>query len=297
MELITARKKESLKNAATQFPNAILIQPEKGSRLLLSSQIQKIMEIENLLRTHPYLKDSDGKINCRRLGDQNQAILLLFNENCDINIIKETIQQKMMEVSTQLKLPKLIIKVFEGNPLDTAGTIKVKVKNPDPNADKIYYQDFGEVENVVRKQGYDHIDYKSLYCFLPAAEEYYRIKKKKKEKQQFYFYLDPNEKNRAAPQYFIITKEYSKPANLQETLMLILHKFPINNNEEPKDIKSPATTEAPKQKKKTKSAHEDSESEVNTPKRKSKPKKKTKNLYLLQWIAKKKSLSSKRKKK
>jgi len=91
-----------------------------------------------------------------------------------------------------------------------------------------------------------------LYCFLPAAEQYYRIKKKKKEKQQFYFYLDPNEKNRAAPQYFIITKEYSKPANLQETLMLILHKFPINNNEEPKDIKSPATTEAPKQKKKDK---------------------------------------------
>jgi len=195
------------------------------------------MKIENLIRTHPYLIDDEGKLNCRRLGDHSHAIVLIFKE-CDINNIKDTVQQNMEEYCTQRKIPKYEIKIYEGNPLDTAASIRVKVRNPDPNADATYYSDFGEVEKMARKQGFDLIDYKTLNCFLPAAEEYYRAKKKKKSSQPLFFYLHPEEKNRAAPQYSILTKNYTKPTNLNENVQLILDNFPI---EKAKEVKLEAT--------------------------------------------------------
>jgi len=49
----------------------------------------------------------------------------------------------------------------------------------------------------------------------------------KKRKRLSYFYLHPAEKNRAAPQYSILTTDYAKPTDMEKNLEQCLLHFPI----------------------------------------------------------------------
>jgi len=78
---------------------------------------------------------------------------------------------------------------------------------------------------------------------LTAMELYYKIKKEKKGKKAIPFFLDPQQKNKAAPQYKITTRNYTIPIQTKDLLNVILQRYPI----EPKTGNAPEK-ETPKEK-------------------------------------------------
>jgi len=177
MEVISRKKETSLQNSASEFPFAIVISSLKG--LLVDFHIQRILDIEKLIGTHSYMRDSQGKANFRRLGKQ---ALILLKQGSDINEIKDIITTNMEKLVTEKKIPKYKVHVFEGNPLDTYSTIKVKVKNPDPKADKTYYQDFGEVDKVIRSERIRSRRLQIAKQLPPCIPRILQIKNEKEEK-------------------------------------------------------------------------------------------------------------------
>ena len=183
LQKIFEKKKLSLEKSSSEYPYAIVIGPDKSTlkSVLSKYHCEKIIsESEKMIRIHSYLVDNKGRINFREVGFQR--LMLLF-KNCNIKEIREEIQLSMEQLCLKNNWPKYSIDIYEGDPLN-GNNINVEVKNPDPEADRQYYEDFGEVLRVERIKGRDHICFKSLNDFLPAIERYYKLKKKKKGKKR-----------------------------------------------------------------------------------------------------------------
>jgi hypothetical protein len=170
--------------------------------------------------------DNNGDPNFRELGGNKKEIILIFKKKEDTEKICKTATEAYLKMKNELpKDINFIFERFEGNPLNTnTNYSKIKVKNPDPLADENYYSSFGEVHNVERIKGYDIILFKSLKNFLPAIEEHAIWKYPKGPKKRWLF-INPEEENKASPQYCILKKYHKKEKNYQILLKYLKENY------------------------------------------------------------------------
>jgi hypothetical protein len=189
-----------------------------------------LSSIDNFDNNFPHLFDTNGGLNVRYTGRDKNNFLLIFRDDVDIEKILSLIKESSNSKKNK-KLLKLAngesysFSVYQGvSPLDARTNIRVTVQNPDPEADKTYYQDFGDIVNCKRRNGTDHITYKTLKPILPALKEHQRWRKA--QKGNVFFFLDPNEENKAAPLYSITTKLFKLPKGFDAALEIIKSKYP-----------------------------------------------------------------------
>jgi hypothetical protein len=222
---IKKEESELIYQNSLEFTQAIVIRQASGQYYHKHQVTKFISEVDGLKDNHPYLFDKKGRPNLREMGD-NQHILL-FKKDCEIQAIKEKIEESYERLKKQNKWPKYHITIFKGNPLDSQHHITVKVINPLPNSKKEDYMGLGELESWEKINGEDQLHFKTISPILTAMEQYYKIKKEKKGKKAIPFFLDPIQKNKAAPQYKITTKNFNVPPQTKDLLNVILENFPI----------------------------------------------------------------------
>jgi len=198
---------------------------KKFPRFLDFSQIQKILiAIPKFKERFTYLFDKRGNLNFREFGEEKKEIILLFDKKTDLQKICAEAKSSFSKCKKQL--PKGIIYVFEpfeGNPLNSNTNFsKIKIKNPDPSANEEYYSSFGDVSNLERRKGVDFVTFKSLKPFLPVVEDHAKWRKKKKS----WFFLNPDEKNKASPQFCILKRNYKQNNEHEELFSFLQKKFP-----------------------------------------------------------------------
>lgn len=124
-----------------------------------------------------------------------------------------------------LKLKDINIEVYKGNPLDSRKNYsRLIVHNPNPIANKNFYEDFGDVIEVKRTRGVDTVIYKSLNNILPVIEEY--TKWRKNQTKKIFFFLKPNEDNLAAPSYCLLKKYFNPNEDYFKILNQLKEKYP-----------------------------------------------------------------------
>jgi len=228
--IIIENDKKKNQEASTEFTNGLVIN-SKNSEVALKSYIVELIfkNIENFSENYPHLIDSNGCLKLRKIG--KYAYILIFKKNCDIEELRNKAENSMKILLKERKIRnELVIKVYDGLPLDTTKHIVVEVTNPNPKAEEKDYKVYGEILKFADSKGKHIITYSSINNFLPALEQYYKEKKNIWKKRDFSFYIDPNEENKAAPQYRILTKKYAKPSTtfavqkLKEKYPLAYHK-------------------------------------------------------------------------
>lgn len=201
----------------------------------------EFIKIEKYSGMKEYLVDKEENVQVRTFNNKKGTyIVILKSSDCIETIIEDLNKcRDSLNKGKELNLSCSFSK-YDGNPLDTTEIIKVEIQNPIPMSNADTYAKLGKVIHVQNKKGKDIVIFSSVEEFLLIRKEYEIRKKKLRNSRNVYFQLNPNEMNKAAPIYCIITRNCKRPNNFEELIEAFTKKYPFKNQVE--TFKAPLET-------------------------------------------------------